>query len=98
MAQGVPTMVQWIKNPTAVTLVTVEVWVRSPPQHSGLKDLVLPQLWYRSKLWLGFSPWLGNFYMLWAQLKSEKNGLELTYSAKWHFLFPRVFQKPRFQR
>ena len=50
MAQGVPTMVQCIKNPTAVTLVTVEVWVRSPPQHSGLKDLVLPQLWYRSKL------------------------------------------------
>lgn len=26
---------------------------------SGLKDLTLLRLWYRSQLWLGFSPWPG---------------------------------------
>ena len=37
-------MVQWVPNPTAVTQVAVEVWVRSPAQRSGLKDLALLQL------------------------------------------------------
>ena len=47
----VPAMAQWVKNPAAVAQVTVEVQVQSPAQHSGLKDLMLPQLR------LGFSPW-----------------------------------------
>ena len=34
-------MAQWIKNPTAVTWVAVEVQVRSPAQHSGLKGPAL---------------------------------------------------------
>ena len=29
-----------------------------------VKDLVLPQLWCRSQLWLEFSPWPRNFHML----------------------------------
>ena len=44
------------------------VHVRSSAQHSGLKDLVLPQLWHRLQLqWhmlqpqLGFNTWLRNF-------------------------------------
>ena len=39
--------------------------VQSPAQCSGLKDLALWQLWYRSQLWLRFSPWPGNIHMLW---------------------------------
>ena len=41
-------MVQWVKNLTAVAQVAVErVQVRSLAEHSGLKDLVLLQLWCR---------------------------------------------------
>ena len=29
-------------------------------EHSGLKDLVLPQLWHRSQLWLRSDLWTGN--------------------------------------
>jgi len=29
-------------------------------QHSGLSDLVLPQMWCRWLLWLGSDPWPGN--------------------------------------
>ena len=32
-------MAQWVKNPTAVALVTAEVWVPSPAWCTGLKDL-----------------------------------------------------------
>ena len=41
---GVPTLVQWVKNPTAVARVSEEAQVPSPAQHSGLKDPVLPQI------------------------------------------------------
>ena len=34
-------MVQWVKNPTAVVQVAVEVQVWSPAWHNGLKDLAL---------------------------------------------------------
>ena len=34
-------MVQWVKNLTAVVWVTLELWVPSLAQHSGLKDLAL---------------------------------------------------------
>ena len=48
--RGLPAVAQWVKNLTAGALVTAEAWVRSPAQHSGLKDLALPQLWCRSQL------------------------------------------------
>lgn len=41
-SQGVPAVVLWVRNPTAVILVTMEVWVLSPAGCSGLKALALP--------------------------------------------------------
>ena len=41
---GVPAVVQWVKNPTAVAQVSVEVVVQSPTHCSGLKDQALSQL------------------------------------------------------
>ena len=47
-----------IKNLTAAAQVAVKVQVQSlATWRSGLKDLALMQLW------LGFSPWPGNFIM-----------------------------------
>ena len=46
----VPTVMQWVKNPTAVAQVTEEVQVRSLAQHSGLKHPVWPQLRHRSQV------------------------------------------------
>ena len=37
-----------------------------------VKVLVLPQLCHRSKLWLGFNPWPGNFHMPQVQPKRKK--------------------------
>ena len=54
---GVPTLVQWVKNSAVEVQVLADVGVRSPTQHSGLKDPVLPQLWQKSQLRIGFSPW-----------------------------------------
>jgi len=69
---GVPPVVQQVKNPTAVA------WVQSLALRSGLKDLALPQLQHRSKLWLGFSPWPGNFHMtrVWPLKKNLTSILE----------------------
>ena len=36
---GVPSMAQWVKNPTMVAQVAAEAWVWSPTWHSRLKDL-----------------------------------------------------------
>ena len=47
----VPTVVQWVKNPTEVAEVSAEVWFRSLAQLSGLTDPALAQL--------RFSPWPG---------------------------------------
>ena len=41
---GVPTAAQWVKNQAVAAQDTVEAWVESLAQHSGLKDLVLLQL------------------------------------------------------
>ena len=46
----VPAVVQWVKKLTAAAWVVAEAQVRSPPQPSGLKELVLLQY-----LWLGFN-------------------------------------------
>ena len=55
-------MVQWAKNPTAVVQVSVELWIQSPAQCNGLKDLALVQLRCRLQLWLEFSLLTGNFH------------------------------------
>ena len=60
---GVPSVAQWVKNPSTEARVTAQVRVRSPAQHSGLKDPILPQLWHRSYPWVGFNPWPRNFHM-----------------------------------
>ena len=60
-------MVQWVKNPTAVAWVALEVQVQSLDGRSGFKDLVLLQLQHRSKLCLGSSPWPRNFSILQVQ-------------------------------
>ena len=56
-------MVQRVKNLTAGGQVTVEAHVQSSAWLNELKDLALPQLWYRSQLWFILNPWPGNFYM-----------------------------------
>ena len=61
---GVPAVVQWVKNLTAVA-----EWLRSVQKCRfnpwlELKDLVLLQLRCRMMLWLPFSPWPGNGHML----------------------------------
>ena len=61
---GVPTVAQWVKNPTAAAWVTEEVWVCPPAWRSGLnQDPALPHLQHGSQLQLGFNPWPGNFHM-----------------------------------
>ena len=55
----VPAVAQGVKDQTAVAWVTVEAWVHSPKGHCGLKDVVLPQLWYRWQLRLRFKPGSG---------------------------------------
>ena len=55
----VPALAQCIKNPTAVVLVCRGAG-SIPGWGSGLKDPMMWQLW-----WLGFNPWLRNFYMQW---------------------------------
>ena len=42
--QGVPAVVQWVKNSTAAARVAAEMQVQVPAQCSGLKDQALPQL------------------------------------------------------
>ena len=51
-APGIPTMVQCVKNLTAVAWVAVEVQVQSLARCSGLKVLALLQLQWRLQLWL----------------------------------------------
>ena len=57
-------MLQWVKNLTTLALGCCGGMGSIPGWCSGLKDLALPQLRYRSQLWLGFNPWPRNFHML----------------------------------
>ena len=43
-----------------------------PSLGQWVKDPALPQLWCRSKLWLGCNPWPRNFHMPRVQLKINK--------------------------
>jgi len=66
-------VVQWVKNLTAAARVAVVAQVQSPAWLSGLKDPALWQLWRRSELWLGFSPWPRNVHVLQVEpLKKKK--------------------------
>ena len=60
MSQGISSVAQQIKNPTAaqVDVVRSLAW-----QRSGLEGPVLPQLQYR----LRFNLWPGNFHVPWMQ-------------------------------
>ena len=42
-----------------------------------VNDLVLRQLWHRSKSWLIFSPWHRDLYMLWVWLKKKRKNLQI---------------------
>ena len=70
---GVPTVAQWVKNPTEVAQVAEEVQVWPPAWSCGLKCLVLPQLWHSSQLWLWFIPWPGNFHLPWVRPSKNNN-------------------------
>ena len=65
-------MVQWVKNLTTAARVIAKMRVQSSAQSSGLKDMVLRQLWCRSQLQLGFNPWPRNFHM--SQCSRRKKG------------------------
>ena len=56
-------MACWVNNATTAASVTAEVQVQALAWHSGLKDLVLPQLWHASQLWLGFDSWTDNVHV-----------------------------------
>ena len=61
--RGVLTTVEWVKNPTTVAQIVAQARVWSLALCGGLKDPVLPQLWHRLQLQIGFDPWPGNFHM-----------------------------------
>ena len=63
---GVPTVVRWVKNLTAVAWVIAEVPVPSPVQCSRLKEPALLQLQ------LEFHPWPRNFHMPWGAAVTKK--------------------------
>ena len=52
----VPVVAQWDQWP----LCSARTQVQAPAWHSGLKDLVLPQLQCRLQLWLISDPWSRN--------------------------------------
>ena len=58
--QGVPTVVQWVKNPSAAAWVTAEMRVQSSActgvKESSSATAVL--------LWLRFNSWLRNIHLL----------------------------------
>ena len=69
---GVPSVTQWVKNPTAAAWVAVELRFQSLAQYSGLKDPALPQLRCRSQLRLGMDPWPGIPYATGAAINKNK--------------------------
>ena len=63
---------QWVKNLTAGAQVAVKAQIGSPAWHSGLKDLMLLQLWERSQLWFGLSLAWELPYVMGAAIKTNK--------------------------
>ena len=73
----VPTVAPWVKNVTAVAQVPGEMQVRSLAHRSGLKDLVLLQLWHRSQVQLGELPYVISEAIKLKKKKKKAIGREL---------------------
>ena len=65
-------MAKWVKNLTTAAWIAAEMQVCSSAQCSGLKDLASLQVQLELRLQLRFSPWPGNFHMLWVQPSKGK--------------------------
>ena len=65
---GIPPVVQWNWH----CLCSARMKFQSP-NHSALKDPVMPKLWQRSQLWLISDPLLGNSICCGAAKKRGKN-------------------------
>ena len=63
-------MAQWVKNPTAVAQVAMEVWVQSLARCSGLRNPELPQLQ------LKFSPYAAGAAIKFKKKKKKKQQRE----------------------
>ena len=68
---GVLTVVQWVKNLTTASQVTVE-FHPCPAWHGGIKDLALLQGLHNSQLWLRFNHWHRNFITMRMAIKKVK--------------------------
>ena len=57
---GFPAVAEWINDLACLCggAGSIPNWLQQ------VKDLAFPKLWRRSKLWLTFDPWPGNFHML----------------------------------
>ena len=64
-------MVQWVKDLTTVAHITVEVWVYSLAQHSGLVSGVAPACGIGHSCGVGLISSLGNFHRLQVRLKQK---------------------------
>ena len=65
-------MAEQINDPTCLCGGTSSI----PGLVQWVKDPELLQLWHRSWLWLGFSPWLETLHMLLVQPKKEKKKIK----------------------
>ena len=65
---GVPAVMQWDQW----LLCSTRMQVRFPAQHSGLKNLVLLQLWCRSQLQLSSDPMAQELHMFWDSQKQKQ--------------------------
>ena len=69
---GVPTVVKWTEGRCCLCSSSSHFrGIGSIPSLEWVKDLVFPQLWHRSQLWLRFDPYPGNFHML--QVENNNN-------------------------
>lgn len=64
---GVPAVVQWVRNPTAVAWITYGAASSIPGPLQWVKGLSVPELLPGSQLCLEFNPCAGNFHILWVQ-------------------------------
>lgn len=59
---------------TSTGVMAMVLWV---------KGLTLLQLWHRSQLQLGFSPWPGNFCMLWMWVENKQTNKKTNKPVLW---------------
>ena len=65
-------MVQWVDDLACLCGGTGLI----PSPVKGVKDPVMPQMQHSLQLWLGFSPWPGNFHTLCVQSKKKEGKKE----------------------